>query len=177
MLRQAGGLTPELVRRGRSRTSLYHGRRQSKIRLCNCVHVFTANARSKWIYRNLYVNGHRPRSVQYIGVTGRLLFLFQCCLPSGRTEDITLVQLFKKSNWRPKTLWKNCQILEDSHTIFILPHYLMRGAHMVNCFRCNKADNTFYLNDAADFDWFLRAGNWIDHNIINLTILSAAVSL
>jgi hypothetical protein len=90
---------------------------------------------------------------------GRLLFLFQCRLPSGRTEDITLVRLFKKSHWRPKTLWKNCQILEDSRTIFILPRYLIRGAHMVNCFGCNKADRTFYLDDVADFDWFLRAGN------------------
>jgi hypothetical protein len=90
---------------------------------------------------------------------GRLLFLFQCRLPSGRTEDITLVRLFKKSHWRPKTLWKNCRILEDSRTIFILPRYLIRGAHMVNCFGCKKADRTFYLDDVADFDWFLRAGN------------------
>ncbi|KAJ7777587.1 hypothetical protein DFH07DRAFT_731151 [Mycena maculata] len=83
---------------------------------------------------------------------GRLLFLFQCRLPSGRIEDIMLVRLFKKSSWRPKTLWKNCRILEDGQTIFILPRYLVRGAHMIDCFGCNKADRTFYLDDVADFD-------------------------
>ncbi|KAJ7079647.1 hypothetical protein C8R43DRAFT_910083, partial [Mycena crocata] len=90
---------------------------------------------------------------------GRLLFLFQCRLPSGRTEDITLVRLFKKSSWRPKTLWKNCRILEDSGTIFILPRYLVRGAHLITCFGCTKADHTFFLDDVADLDWVLRAGN------------------
>ncbi|KAJ7497907.1 hypothetical protein B0H11DRAFT_2189979 [Mycena galericulata] len=90
---------------------------------------------------------------------GRLLFLFQCRLPSGRFVDITLVRLFRKSSWRPKTLWKNCRIYEDSRTIFILPWYLVRGAHMINCFGCKKADRTFYLDDVADLDWLLRAGN------------------
>ncbi|KAJ7124550.1 hypothetical protein C8R44DRAFT_783705 [Mycena epipterygia] len=60
---------------------------------------------------------------------------------------------------RPKTLWKNCRILEDGQTIFILPRYLVRGAHMINCFGCNKSERTFYLDDVADFDWLLRAGN------------------
>ncbi|KAJ7430758.1 hypothetical protein B0H11DRAFT_2390246, partial [Mycena galericulata] len=83
---------------------------------------------------------------------GRILFLFQCRLPSGRTEDIALVRLFKKSTWRPKTLWKNCRIFEDGRTMFILPRYFVRGAHMVNCFGCNKEDRTFYLDDVADFD-------------------------
>ncbi|KAJ6479834.1 hypothetical protein C8R45DRAFT_832798, partial [Mycena sanguinolenta] len=90
---------------------------------------------------------------------GRLLFLFQCHLPSGHTEDIALVRLFKKSTWRPKTLWKNCRILEDSGIIFILPRYFVRGAHMINCLGCRKEDQTFYLDDVADFDWLLRAGN------------------
>ncbi|KAJ7845532.1 hypothetical protein B0H14DRAFT_2358069 [Mycena olivaceomarginata] len=93
---------------------------------------------------------------------GRMLLLFQCRLPSGRTEDIALVRLFKKSSWRPKTLWKNCRIYEDARTILILPRYFVRGAHMINCFGCNKEDRTFlliYLDDVADSDWVLRAGN------------------
>ncbi|KAJ7878008.1 hypothetical protein B0H14DRAFT_2342197 [Mycena olivaceomarginata] len=90
---------------------------------------------------------------------GRMLFLFQCRLPSGRTEDIALVRLFKKSTWRPKTLWKNCRIYEDARTIFILPRYFVRGAHMINCFGCSKEGRTFYLDDVADSDWVLRAGN------------------
>ncbi|KAJ7657002.1 hypothetical protein DFH06DRAFT_1410572 [Mycena polygramma] len=90
---------------------------------------------------------------------GRMLFLFECRLPSGRTEDIALVRLFKKSNWRPNTVWKNCWIFEDGRTIFILPRYFVRGAHLVNCFGCSKEKSTFYLDDVADFDWLLRAGN------------------
>ncbi|KAJ6456988.1 hypothetical protein C8R47DRAFT_996028, partial [Mycena vitilis] len=90
---------------------------------------------------------------------GRMLFLFQCIFPSGRTEDIALVRLFKKSTWRPKTIWQNCRVLEDGRTLFILPRHLVRGAHLINCFGCNKEKHTFYLDDVADFDWLLRAGN------------------
>ncbi|KAJ7639763.1 hypothetical protein DFH06DRAFT_1271790 [Mycena polygramma] len=90
---------------------------------------------------------------------GRMLFLFQCRLPSGRTEDIALVRLLKKSTWRPKTMWKNCRIFEEGRTMFILPRYFVRGAHLVNCFGCSKEESTFYLDDVADFDWLLRAGN------------------
>ncbi|KAJ7665851.1 hypothetical protein DFH06DRAFT_1268156 [Mycena polygramma] len=64
---------------------------------------------------------------------GRMLFLFQCILPSGRTEDIVL----------PKTVWQNCRILEDERTLFILPQYFVRGAHLINCFGCNKENTPF----------------------------------
>ncbi|KAJ7918110.1 hypothetical protein B0H13DRAFT_1869747 [Mycena leptocephala] len=77
----------------------------------------------------------------------------------GRTEDIALVRLFKKSAWRPKTVWKNCRIFEDERTMFILPQYFVRGAHKVNWLGCNKEAHTFYLDDIVDFDWLLRAGN------------------
>ncbi|KAJ6470755.1 hypothetical protein C8R47DRAFT_1023403 [Mycena vitilis] len=90
---------------------------------------------------------------------GRMLFLFQCRLPSGRTEDIALVRLLKKSAWQPKTVWKNCRIFEEGRTMFILPRFFVRGAHLVNCFGCKKEESTFYLDDVADFDWLLRAGN------------------
>ncbi|KAJ7700284.1 hypothetical protein B0H14DRAFT_3034133 [Mycena olivaceomarginata] len=90
---------------------------------------------------------------------GRMLYLLKCRLPSGAMEDIALVQLFKKSTWRPKTMWKNCRIFEEARTIFILPRYFVRGAHMINCFGCTKEDRTFYLDDVADSDWLLRAGN------------------
>ncbi|KAJ7136181.1 hypothetical protein C8R44DRAFT_952955, partial [Mycena epipterygia] len=90
---------------------------------------------------------------------GRMLSLFQCCLPSSVREDIALVRLFKKSTWRPKTIWKNCRIFEDSRTVFILLQYFLCGAHIINCFGCNKEDHTFYLDDVVDSDWVLRAGN------------------
>ncbi|KAJ7804100.1 hypothetical protein B0H14DRAFT_3775582 [Mycena olivaceomarginata] len=69
---------------------------------------------------------------------GRMLYLLKCCLPSGATEDIALVRLFKKSTWRPKTMWKNCQIFEESaHNLY----------------------PTATLYEVADSDWLLRAGN------------------
>ncbi|KAJ7019138.1 hypothetical protein C8F04DRAFT_1198019 [Mycena alexandri] len=52
---------------------------------------------------------------------GRLLFLFQCHLPSGRTEEIALVRLFKKSTWRPKTFWKIAEFLKTA----VLPSYCL----------------------------------------------------
>ncbi|KAJ6600607.1 hypothetical protein DFH09DRAFT_839029, partial [Mycena vulgaris] len=57
---------------------------------------------------------------------------------------------------RPTALWKNCRIFEDGRTIFILPPYFVRGAHVVNCFGCTMEDHTFYLDDVADYDWILR---------------------
>ncbi|KAJ6542486.1 hypothetical protein DFH09DRAFT_1089041 [Mycena vulgaris] len=52
-------------------------------------------------------------------------------------------------------------IREDGKTIFVLPRYLVRGAHFLNAFGApvSKVETTFYLNDVVDFDWFLRARN------------------
>lgn len=49
--------------------------------------------------------------------------------------------------------------MEEARTIFILPQYFVRGAHMIHCFGCTMEDRTFYLDDVADSDWLLRAGN------------------
>ncbi|KAJ6527572.1 hypothetical protein DFH09DRAFT_1094739 [Mycena vulgaris] len=52
-------------------------------------------------------------------------------------------------------------IREDGKTIFVLPRYLVRGAHFLNAFGApvSKVETTFYLNNVVDFDWFLRARN------------------
>ncbi|KAJ6474374.1 hypothetical protein C8R45DRAFT_1063502 [Mycena sanguinolenta] len=89
----------------------------------------------------------------------RMLYLFRCYLAPAWEEDVVLVRLFKKSRWQPKTLWKNCRVLEDGRTMFILAKYLIRGVHLVNAFGCAKESTTYYLNDLVDNDWFLRAGN------------------
>ncbi|KAJ7825670.1 hypothetical protein B0H14DRAFT_2820100, partial [Mycena olivaceomarginata] len=89
----------------------------------------------------------------------RMLYLFRCSLLSDREEDVALVRFFKKSRWQPKTAWKNCRVLEDGRTRFILPRYFTRGVHLINAFGCKKESSTFYLNDLVDADWFLRTGN------------------
>ncbi|KAJ7217054.1 hypothetical protein GGX14DRAFT_358335 [Mycena pura] len=89
----------------------------------------------------------------------RMLCLFRCRFPSKREEDIALVRLFRPSTWKPNTVWENCRVLEDGKTVFMLPKYFIRGAHLINAFGSRKPDATFYLNDVVDSDWFLRAGN------------------
>ena len=41
---------------------------------------------------------------------------------------------------------------------FIMPQYLVRGAHMISVFEANTVGRV-YLNDLIDNDMFLRAGN------------------
>jgi hypothetical protein len=45
---------------------------------------------------------------------GRLLFLFQCRLPSGRTEDITLVRLFKSQVDGPRPSGRTAESLKTA---------------------------------------------------------------
>ncbi|KAJ6580037.1 hypothetical protein DFH09DRAFT_886917, partial [Mycena vulgaris] len=89
---------------------------------------------------------------------GRLLYLLSVRLPSGKDEDVALVRMFKRSSFKPRTIWENCRILEDGKTMFVLPQYFVRGAHFINAFGAPglKVETTFYLNDVVDFDWFLR---------------------
>nr|GAT50600.1 predicted protein [Mycena chlorophos] len=89
----------------------------------------------------------------------RLLGLFRCRFPSSREEDVALVRVFKTSKWKPFTMWDNCRVLEDGKTMFILPKYFIRGAHLINAFGSKAPERTFYLNDVVDSDWFIRAGN------------------
>ncbi|KAJ7460234.1 hypothetical protein FB451DRAFT_1405472 [Mycena latifolia] len=93
--------------------------------------------------------------------SGGSSLLFSVRLPSGKDEDVALVQMFKRSSFKPRTIWENCRILEDGKTMFVLPRYFVRGAHFINAFGApgSKVETTFYLNDVVDFDWFLQAGN------------------
>lgn len=92
--------------------------------------------------------------------SARILYLFQCFLPSGATKDIALVRFFKTSKWSPKTLWGNCKIIKEGQkTEFLSAEYFTRAVHLINAFGCTKEDTTFYIDDVVDNDWFLRAGN------------------
>ncbi|KAK6971572.1 hypothetical protein R3P38DRAFT_3413228 [Favolaschia claudopus] len=114
----------------------------------------------------------RPYKCIYIDFTSLEDFTGKCdvlrCNPDFQVNhekrfdfvnDIALVRSVKASRWKPNTLWENCRLLENDRTMFILPRYFVRGAHMINAFGCRNEHSTYYLSDVVDGDWFLRAEN------------------
>ena len=87
----------------------------------------------------------------------RLQFVFRCFNDNNIGQDIIFVQFLKSSNWKPKTLWKNCQVFEERGYGFVLLKYVVRACHMVPTF--GSKGQTYYLNDLVDKDMFLRCGN------------------
>ncbi|KAJ7195693.1 hypothetical protein GGX14DRAFT_674795 [Mycena pura] len=124
----------------------YDGEEQISVQHCDCVYVHYAVAED---YTNkvdlLRCNPEfgtndeerydclNPNTLNF----ARMLYVFRCRMPGAvkREEVITLICLFRHAQWKPKTLWENCRILEDGRTI---------------------EQTTFYLNDAVDADWFLE---------------------
>ncbi|KAJ7603016.1 hypothetical protein FB45DRAFT_1014955 [Roridomyces roridus] len=122
--------------------------------ILRCNPEFQSNSDQRFDFVNVNTVGDDTLSF------ARILYLFRCRLPSGREEDISFVRLLKKSNWKPKTFWRNCRIFsDDGETVFMLPRFFVRGAHMITAFGSPKETITYYLDDCVDQDWFLRAGN------------------
>ncbi|KAF7967343.1 hypothetical protein HWV62_34677 [Athelia sp. TMB] len=95
-------------------------------------------------------------------VCARICGLYRCMLPSGEARDVAFVRMFSRTDWRPRTAWKGCDVHEESRTYrFVLAQYLVRGAHMIPAFYgpTKVANERFYFNDLIDYDMFLRAGN------------------
>ncbi|KAK6997128.1 hypothetical protein R3P38DRAFT_2563781 [Favolaschia claudopus] len=64
----------------------------------------------------------------------RLRSLIRCQLPSGRIVDLAMVQSMKHTNWRPKTLWDGCLVLEEGKNLsFLLMDFVIRGAFLCRC--------------------------------------------
>lgn len=88
----------------------------------------------------------------------RVIAIFRCKLPSGSTHDIAAVRLFKRSQWKPKTIIDGCPVLDEANVSrYVMIKYLTRGVHMIPVF--DTKDGRFILNDVVDFDIFLRVGN------------------
>ena len=87
----------------------------------------------------------------------RLCLVFRCYLDSVVFHDISLVRMFKPTKWNPKTLWKNCQVYEESAFGFVMLKYIVRACHMIPSFGGRQGH--YYLNDLIDKDMFLRCGN------------------
>jgi hypothetical protein len=90
---------------------------------------------------------------------GRLEGLFRCYLPSGRIQDVALLQTFKSSSWRPRTDYAGCVVLDLSEGMFVAPQYLVRGAVLVDTDLRELTGQRAIVNDAFDSDMFLRMGN------------------
>ncbi|KAJ7191815.1 hypothetical protein GGX14DRAFT_380770 [Mycena pura] len=141
------------------------GEERIDIRRCNCLYVHYTSAEDYTdkvdILRcNPSFQSTKEKRLDCDALDfARILYLFRCRLPSKHEVDVALVRLFKRAQWKPKTVWENCHILEDGRTTFMLPKYFIRGAHLINAFGSQKESTVFYLNDVVDSDWFLRAGN------------------
>jgi hypothetical protein len=90
---------------------------------------------------------------------GRLEGLFRCHLPSGRIQDIILVQAMKNSKWKPRTFWDGCTVLEKAGPMFIAPQYVVRGAVLADTDLEKLSGERWTVEDTADGDMFLRMGN------------------
>ena len=85
-----------------------------------------------------------------------LCLVFRCLLDSGVFHDISLVRIFKSTKWNPKTLWKNCQVYEESAFGFVMVMYIVCACHMIPTFGGRQGQ--YYLNDPIDNDMFLCCG-------------------
>ena len=89
----------------------------------------------------------------------RLRSLLRCRLSSGRVVDMSLIHAFTRNNWKPYTMWNNCQIrAEARESSFVLMDYIVRGALMCPVF--NSDTGLHYIVDTVDGDMFLRVNNW-----------------
>ena len=81
--------------------------------------------------------------------------LIHCWLPSGKVVNFALIYGFAHSKWKPRTLWKGYQVLdEDKRSSIVQMDYLLRGALM--CPVGGQDDEkTHYLIDTVDLDMFL----------------------
>jgi hypothetical protein len=92
-------------------------------------------------------------------VLAHLYGLYHCRLFSNESCDLALVRMLHPSKWKPRTIWDGCRIYDEmKEPQFIMPQYLVRGAHMISVFEANTVGRV-YLNDLIDNDMFLRAGN------------------
>jgi len=94
----------------------------------------------------------------------RLHSLLRCRLLSGKLVDIALVHTFKRTKWRPYTLWDNCQIYEEvKEPSFVLMDYVVRGVVLCPAFNTNSnslVTKLHYIVDTVDADMFLRVNSW-----------------
>jgi len=76
--------------------------------------------------------------------------LSHCWLLSGKVVDFALIHRFTHSEWKSRTLWKRCQILNEDKILSIVQmDYLLCGALM--CPVSGKDDErAHYLIDTVD---------------------------
>ena len=90
------------------------------------------------------------------GITcARLESLIRCWLPSGKVADFALIHGFTHSEWKPRTIWKGCRVLdEDTRPSIVRMDYLLRGVLMCPV-SGEDGKKAHYLIDTVDPDMFL----------------------
>jgi hypothetical protein len=108
-------------------------------------------------------HGHRRFDSAIINATdfqyARFELLFRCHTPSGTAHDLALVRTFRRSSWKPRTVWAGCTVLEAGQATLVSLEYLTRGALVVDTDLENLQGKHYYLDDVVDNDMFLRLGN------------------
>jgi hypothetical protein len=105
-------------------------------------------------YDCVIINDDRPETTVV-----RLRSLLRCRLSSGKVVDMALVHAFTRDNWKPYTMWDNCQIRAEANgSSFVLMDYVVRGALMCPVFDSNA--RLHYVMDTTNGDLLLRVNNW-----------------
>jgi hypothetical protein len=81
----------------------------------------------------------------------------RCILESKWQFDVALVRQFRRSTWKPRTVWASCQVHEEVQQYsLMLMDYVIRGALLTPAAGSSKA-NLHFLVDTVDANMFLRA--------------------
>jgi hypothetical protein len=125
--------------------------------IVRCNPSFHGRPRFDFLHINL------PPETGILGLA-RVVGLYQCRWGSALSEGkfIVEVRMLDKAKWKPKTLWSGCDVRQLSkQRVFVNIDAVVRAAHMHPAFGApsDRDQPYYYLDDAADNDWFIRSGN------------------
>lgn len=90
----------------------------------------------------------------------RLQLLFRCKFDNGKVIDLAAVTRFSPSQWKPRTVWRGCRVLDEKNSLEIINATdIIRGALLCPAFGAPASKNAHYLVDCIDGDMFLRAND------------------
>jgi hypothetical protein len=110
-----------------------------------------------------FVHINLPVELAVLGLA-QVRGLYECQWGHGKERKafVEVQMLETGSKWKPRTSWSGCDVRQLSkERLFVNTAVLVRAAHMHPAFgapfECDRP--LYYLDDAADHDWFIRSGN------------------
>lgn len=80
----------------------------------------------------------------------------RCKLSTGAQLDFVVINMFRRSAWKPRTVWDGCLTYDQGHKLsFVHLDDVFRGVIMCPTFG-SEHEHTYYLLDDVDNDMFLR---------------------